>query len=130
MIVVDASAMAELLLQTELGARVEHRLRRDEDLHAPHLLDVEVLSALRQLVRTGEVSAERADDAIDDLQLVRLARHGHEDLLPRVWELRDKLTADDAVYVALTEALDATLVTCDRALGAATSAARIDVIAD
>jgi predicted nucleic acid-binding protein len=129
-IVVDASAMTELLLQTDLGTRVERRLLRDEDLHAPHLLDVEVLSALRRLVRTGEVASERAEDAIDDLQLLRLARHGHEDLLPRVWDLRDNVTAYDAVYVALTEALDATLVTCDRALGAATSAARIEVIVD
>lgn len=130
MIVVDASAMTELLLQTDLGTRVERRLLRDEDLHAPHLLDVEVLSALRRLVRTGEVASERAEDAIDDLQLLRLARHGHEDLLPRVWDLRDNVTAYDAVYIALTEALDATLVTCDRALGAATSAARIEVIVD
>lgn len=130
MIVVDASAMTELLLQTDLGTRVERRLLRDEDLHAPHLLDVEVLSALRRLVRTGEIASERAEDAIDDLQLLRLARHGHEDLLPRVWELRDNVTAYDAVYVALTEALDATLVTCDRGLGAATSAARIEVIVD
>jgi predicted nucleic acid-binding protein len=129
-IVVDASAMTELLLQTDLGTRVERRLLRDEDLHAPHLLDVEVLSALRRLVRTGEVASERAEDAIDDLQLLRLARHGHEDLLPRVWDLRDNVTAYDAVYIALTEALDATLVTCDRALGAATSAARIEVIVD
>jgi predicted nucleic acid-binding protein len=129
-IVVDASAMTELLLQTDLGTRVERRLLRDEDLHAPHLLDVEVLSALRRLVRTGEIASERAEDAIDDLQLLRLARHGHEDLLPRVWELRDNVTAYDAVYVALTEALDATLVTCDRGLGAATSAARIEVIVD
>jgi predicted nucleic acid-binding protein len=90
-IVVDASAMTELLLQTDLGTRVERRLLRDEDLHAPHLLDVEVLSALRRLVRTGEVASERAEDAIDDLQLLRLARHGHEDLLPRVWDLRDNV---------------------------------------
>jgi len=129
-IVLDASAMTELLLQTDLGTRVEHRLLRDEDLHAPHLLDVEVLSALRRLVRTGELAAERAEDAIEDLQLLRLARHGHEDLLPRVWELRDNVTAYDAVYVALTEAMDATLVTCDRALGAAASAQRIEVIVD
>lgn len=119
MIVVDASAMTELLLQTELGERVERRVLIDEDLHAPHLLDVEVVSALRRLVRTGELTADRAEDAIEDLRLLLLARHGHEDLLPHAWELRENITAYDAVYVALAEALDATLVTCDRALGAA-----------
>lgn len=131
MIVVDASAMTELLLQTELGTRVERRLLRDEDLHAPHLLDVEVVSALRRLVRTGELTAPRAEDAVDDLRLLLLARHGHEDLLARAWELRENVTAYDAVYIALAEALDATLVTCDRPLAAARKgAARIEVIAD
>lgn len=130
MIVVDASAMTELLLQTELGERIERRLAQDEDLHAPHLVDVEVVSALRRLVRTGQVSAERAEDAIEDLQLLLLARHAHEDLLSRAWHLRENVTAYDAVYIALAEALDAALVTCDRALAAAKSVATIDVVAD
>src|SRR5262249_55238457 len=131
MIVVDASAMTELLLQTDLGERVERRLLRDEDLHAPQLLDVEVLGALRRLVRTGEVSVERAEDAVEDLQLLLLARHGHEDLRARAWDLRENITAYDGVYVALAEALDATLVTCDRPLGSAPRGrARIEVIAD
>ena len=73
MIVVDASAITELLLQTELGIRVERRIYRDDDdLHAPHLLDVEVLSALRRLVRGDEVLAERAEEAIEDLGLLRI----------------------------------------------------------
>jgi predicted nucleic acid-binding protein len=130
MIVVDASAMTELLLQTGLGGRVERRLLRDENLHAPHVLDVEVLSALRRLVRMGDLPAARAEEAIEDLQLLLLARHGHDDLLPRAWELRQHITAYDAVYVALAEALDAALVTCDRALGAVESAARIEVISE
>jgi predicted nucleic acid-binding protein len=131
MIVLDASAMRELLLQTELGERVERRVLSDEDLHTPHLLDVEVLSALRRLVRTGEVSVERAEDAVEDLRLLLVARHGHEDLLPRAWELRENVTAYDAVYIALAEALDATLVTCDKPLGAAKrTAARIEAISD
>ena len=128
MIVVDASAMTELLLQTSLGERVERRLLEGEDLHAPHLLDVEVASALRRLVRTREVSVERAEEAIEDLQLLRLARHGHDDLLPRAWELRENVTVYDGVYIALAEALDATLVTCDRPLAAARTSARIDVL--
>lgn len=130
MIVVDASAITELLLQTELGARVERRIRQDDDdLHAPHLLDVEVLSALRRLVRAGEVDVDRAADAIEDLALLRIIRHAHLDLATRAWELREHVTAYDAVYLALAESLDATVVTCDRPLGAAPGhTARIDVI--
>lgn len=130
MIVVDASAITELLLQTALGTRVERRVYRDdEDLHAPHLLDVEVLSALRRLVRAGEVRAERAEEAIEDLGLLRVIRHSHLDLATRAWELRRNFTAYDAVYLALAESLDATMVTCDRPCGAAPGhSARIEVI--
>jgi predicted nucleic acid-binding protein len=119
-IVVDASAVTELLLQTELGTRVERRIyRNDDDLHAPHLLDIEVLSALRRLVRTRQVAAERANEAIDDLGMLRIIRHGHLDLAHRAWELRQILTAYDAIYVALAESLDAAIVTCDRPFAAA-----------
>ena len=130
MIVVDASAITELLLQTDLGVRVEQRLYRDEgDWHAPHLLDVEVASALRRLVRSRELSSQRAEEAIVDLGLLRIVRHGHLDLAARAWELRQNVTAYDAMYVALAESLDATVVTCDRALGAGRgSAARVEVI--
>ena len=130
MIVVVASAITEFLLQTKLGTRVEQRLYRDgDDLHAPHLLDVEVLSALRRLVQTHEVSAERAADAVDDLALLRIVRHGHVDLATRAWELRDNFTAYDAMYLALAEALAATVVTCDAPFAAARGhSARIEVI--
>ena len=132
MIVVDASAIAELLLQTELGTRVEQRLYRGdsaEDLHAPHLLDVEVLSALRRLVRRKQVLAERAEQAIEDLGLLRVIRHGHVDLANRAWDLRQNSTVFDAMYLALAESLDATLVTCDGPLGAAPGhSARVEVI--
>jgi predicted nucleic acid-binding protein len=130
MIVVDASAITELLLQTELGTQVERRLYRDdEDLHAPHLLDVEVLSALRRLVRAGEVPLRRAEEAIEDLGLLRVTRHGHLDLASRVWDLRQNVTAYDAVYLALAESLAAPVVTCDRPLRAAAGhSARIEVI--
>ena len=129
MIVVDASAITELLLQTELGTRIEQRLYRDDgDLHAPHLLDVEVVSALRRLVHSGEVGPARAEDAIEDLGLLRLTRHGHLDLAARAWELRQNCTAYDAMYLALAEALEATVVTCDRPLGSAPGhSARVEV---
>ena len=130
MIVVDASALLEFLLQTSLGARVEVRLFRDEDeLHAPHLVDVEVVQGLRRLVRTGEVSSSRADEAIADLTDFDLHRHPHLDLLSRAWKLRDNISAYDAMYVALAEAIEAPIVTCDGPLGKAPGhSARIEVI--
>ena len=131
MIVVDASAILEWLLQTPLGARVEVRLFRDGDeLHAPHLLDVEIVQGLRRLVRTGEVSALRAAEAIADLTDFDVHRHAHSDLLARAWKLRDNITAYDAMYVALAEAIDAPIVTCDAPLARAPGhRARIEVIA-
>ena len=130
MIVVDASALLEFLLQTPLGARVEARLFRDADeFHAPHLLDVEVVQGLRRLVRTGEVFPVRAEEAIADLTDLDLHRHPHLDLLSRTWTLRDNLSAYDALYVALAEAIDAPLVTCDGPLATTPGhAVRIEVI--
>ena len=130
MIVVDASALLEFLLQTPIGTRVEARLfRKDDELHAPHLVDVEVTQGLRRLVRAGEVSAVRAADAIADLADLDLHRHPHLDLLTRAWKLRENVTAYDAMYVALAEALDAPIVTCDTPLAKAPGhRARIEVI--
>jgi predicted nucleic acid-binding protein len=113
-IVVDASAMLEFLLQTPLGARVETRLFRDgEEFHSPHLVDVEVTQGLRRLVRSGEITAARAADALADLVDLDLHRHVHLDLLARAWQLRENVTVYDAMYLALAEALDATVITCD-----------------
>ena len=130
MIVVDSSALLEFLLQTPRGARVEARLFRGEDeLHAPHLLDVEVVQGLRRLVRTGEVSSTRANEAIADLTDLDLHRHAHLDLLGRAWKLRDNITAYDAMYIALAEAIQAPIVTCDHPLAKAPGhRARIEAI--
>jgi predicted nucleic acid-binding protein len=129
-IVVDASALLEFLLQTSIGVRVEERIFRDADeLHAPHLVDVEVVQGLRRLVRMGEVSSGRADEAIVDLADLDLHRHPHVDLLGRAWKLRDNVSAYDAMYVALAEALEATVVTCDRPMAKAPGrGTRIEVI--
>ena len=130
MIVVDASALLEFLLQTPLGTRVEARLFRDRDeFHSPHLADVEVTQGLRRLVRTREVSPDRAAEAISDLADFDLHRHAHLDLLTRAWKLRENMTAYDAVYVALAEALEAPIVTCDAPLAKAPGhRAHIEVI--
>lgn len=130
MIVVDASALLEFLLQTPVGRRIEARLVRDrEELHAPHLIDVEIVQGLRRLVRTGELSSARAGEAITDLADLDLTRHGHLDLLSRAWTLRENVTAYDAIYLALAEALGAPMVTCDGPLAKAPGhRARVEVI--
>ena len=120
MIVLDASAAADWLLQTPQGLRIERRIfSRNESLHAPHLIDVEVAQVLRRLVREGKVSGNRAAQVIQDLVDLRITRYPHFVLLPRIWQLRNNLSAYDAAYVALAEELDATLVSRDSGLSAA-----------
>lgn len=114
MIVLDASAVLELLLGTPVGRKVAERIAdRALGLHAPHLIDVELAQALRRYVRAGEIDEDSAALALEDLRALDMERHSHEPLLERVWGLRQNLTAYDAAYVALAEALDARLLTCD-----------------
>lgn len=120
MIVLDASAAVDWLLQTDSGLRIETRIySRGESLHAPHLLDIEVAHVLRRLVREGTVLSARADQAIDILQELRLTRYPHSVFLPQIWRLRHNLSAYDAAYVALAEELGATLLTRDARLASA-----------
>lgn len=120
MIVVDASAVLETLLRTPAAAAVDRQLFAGrQTLHAPHLLDVEVAQVLRRYAAAGQIDDERGRDALSDLADFPLRRYAHDFLLPRVWELRSNLTAYDAVYVALAEALDASLLTRDRRLATA-----------
>ena len=115
----------ELLLNTPAGQAVARRIADpDLALHAPHLLDVEVAQALRRYVRDGDLDSAAAEAALGDLRALDLRRHAHEPLLGRVWTLRNNLTAYDAVYVALAEALDAALLTCDGRLTRAPGAAK------
>jgi predicted nucleic acid-binding protein len=128
-IVLDASAAIDWLLQTPAGQRIEERIyTRGESLHAPHLLDLEVEQTLRRLMRESTVSAHRADEAIRDLLDLRIARYPHFVLLPRIWHHRHNLSAYDAAYVALAEELDAPLITRDRGIPVASGHnARVEV---
>lgn len=130
MIVVDASAVLETLLRTPAARAVERRLfDPSETLHAPYLLDVEVAQVVRRYAANGEIDDGRGRAALADLADFPLHRYPHDFLLPRVWDLRNNLTAYDAVYVALAEALDATLLTRDKRLaGAPGHQARIELV--
>lgn len=120
MIVVDASALVDVLLRTPAAERIETRLFGSrQSLAAPHLLDIEVAHALRRYAAVGDLDDERGRAALADLADFPLRRYSHDFLLPRVWALRNNLTAYDAVYVALAEALEASLLTHDRRLAAA-----------
>ena len=120
MIVVDASALLEVLLLTPAAKAVEDRLfAPHQTLHAPHLLDVEIAQVIRRYAANGDIDDERGRMALADLADLPLRRYPHDFLLPRIWDLRNNLTAYDAAYVALAEALDAPLLTRDRRLAAA-----------
>jgi predicted nucleic acid-binding protein len=129
MIVLDASAAIDWLLQTPAGQRIENRIySRNETLHAPHLLDLEVAQVLRRLVQQGAVPVRRADEAVRDLLDLRINRYAHFVLLPRIWQLRHNFSAYDAAYIVLAEKLGGALVTRDRRLAAPTShAATVEV---
>jgi predicted nucleic acid-binding protein len=106
MLVLDASAVTELLLGREPAGRIAALIEsHDHDMHAPHLIDIEVLSALRGLVARGMLTPSRAEDAVRDLIDLRIERYPHLGLLERSWQLRNDLSAYDASYVALGEAL-------------------------
>jgi predicted nucleic acid-binding protein len=124
MIVLDASAAVDWLLQTVAGKRVERRIfANNQTLHAPHLLDLEVTQVFRRLAREGTVSAARAEEAIDDLLDLRITRYPHSMFLPRIWQLRHNFSAYDAAYLVLAETLGAVLITRDNRLASASGIA-------
>lgn len=120
MIVVDASAVVAVLLNTDAGRRVAELISSPaESLHAPQLLDIEVLQVFRRHVSSGAVTAERGATGVAALGQLDITRYGHEELRPRIWALRQNVTAYDAAYIAVAEALDAPLLTLDARLAAA-----------
>lgn len=128
--VIDASLLLEVLLKTALGTRHSDRiLRANDSLHAPHLIDVEVVQVLRRLALAGELEPERAADALQMLADLPLVRHEHTPLAARMWELRASMTAYDAAYIALAEGLPGQLLTCDGRLGRAHGhSARVELL--
>jgi predicted nucleic acid-binding protein len=130
MIVVDASALVEVLLNTSAGSLIEQRLfAGNETLHAPHLLDLEIAHVLCRYAMIGVIDPARGLQALEDLSDMAVTRYPHDLFLSRIWDLRNNITAYDAAYIALAEALAAPLVTRDAALvSAAGHHARIELI--
>jgi predicted nucleic acid-binding protein len=116
MLVVDTSAVLEAIAALDPAPGLIERLAQDGDLHGPHLIDTELLHALRRLNINDQISNERAEDARSDFAELALVRYPHQPLNDRVWELRNNVTAYDATFIALAEALSAPLVTCDARL--------------
>jgi predicted nucleic acid-binding protein len=117
MLIVDASCLYEVVADTVQAEQVRERLARDTDHAAPHLIDAEVLGIIRRDYMLGRLDRTAAHQAVDDLRAWPGERFGHRGLLDRAWELRDIVRTWDALYVALAEALDATLLTLDERLG-------------
>jgi len=116
-IVLDASAVVELVLGLPRALTVAARLRAvDQTLHAPHLLSAEVAQVVRRFERRGHVGANRGAEALTDYVDMDIEYYDHVPFMDRVWQLRANLTAYDALYVALAEALDAPLLTTDSRL--------------
>jgi predicted nucleic acid-binding protein len=130
MIVVDASALLEVLLRTPAAEALEDRLfALGQTLHAPYLINIEVAQVVRRHAAAGEINTERGREDVADFADLPLRRYEHGILLPRIWELRHNLTAYNAAYVALAEALGATLLTRDKRLAVASShRAQIEVV--
>ena len=112
--VVDASAVIQALLKRTL-----REIQDGRSLHAPSLIDIEVLHVLRRMSLGGVLDEVRASEAVLDFADLRMDRFPHEGLIPRIWTLRNNFTAYDAAYVALAELLESPLITCDAHLARA-----------
>lgn len=117
LIVVDASVLAPALLDDgAIGERARAALEDHSSIHAPQLLFAELLSRARRVHRSKLADASRCERALLRATQLPLVTHGHESLLPQVWHLRDRCSAYDALYVALSQIFDATLLTADARL--------------
>ena len=129
MLIVDASCLYEVVADTARSEQVRERLALDTDQAAPHIIDAEVLGIIRRDLMLGRLDRTAANQAVDDLRDWPAERFGHRLLLERAWELHDRVRTWDALYVALTEALDGTLLTLDQRLGRVTGLdCRVEVL--
>lgn len=129
MAVIDASAVVELLINGSRGQRLRVRLAREDSIEAPHLIDAELLHALRRFSRRGKASVAWCERALDQWKRLPVDRYGHHLLLDRIWALRHNVSAYDAAYVALAEARSTVLLTADHRLaGAPGLKGRIELI--
>jgi predicted nucleic acid-binding protein len=119
MLVVDASCLYEAVADTAQAERIRGRLAADTDHAAPHIVDAEVLGVIRRHHLAGALDGTAARQAVEDLADWPGERYGHRPLLIRAWELRATVRSWDALYVALAEALGATLLTTDARLASA-----------
>lgn len=125
MIVVDASSVLAVLINGPAATRLRARMFAEtESLHAPHLIDIEVMHVLRRWFLTGQMTLARAQEAIALFRLMPIERYSHEILLERIWQHRSNLTAYDAAYVALAETLESVVVTVDAKLAGAPGLSR------
>lgn len=113
MIVVDTSALVDLMLESPPNAALIGRFDNVTEMHAPHLIDVEFLSVLRRLASLGSLTVDQAELSLRKFGQLPLHRYPHGALSTRVWQLRHSFTAYDGQYVALAEILKLPLVTCD-----------------
>lgn len=116
MLVVDASCLFEVVAATPAASAIRHALASDEEQLAPHLIDVEVFGVIRKYLELGRLDRTAAAQAVDDLRDWPGERVDHRPLLQRAWELRSSVRGADAMYVALAETMDATLLTTDARL--------------
>lgn len=125
MIVIDASAVLAVLINGPAAPRLRARMFAEaQSLHAPHLIDIEVIHVLRRWFLTGQMTLARAQEAIELFRLMPIERYSHEILLERIWQHRANLTAYDAAYVALAETLESVVLTVDAKLAGAPGLSR------
>lgn len=129
MIVIDASLALDLALVRRGAGSLIDRAEAAGRLSAPEIIDLEIMQALRRLARLKAISAARADAALDIFRSLPIERYSHFPLAPRIWALRENLTAYDAAYFALAELLDAPLWTRDaKYLSVPLHSAKVEVI--
>lgn len=119
MLVTDAGVWVRTLVDEAPGDPIRRRLIDEGFVAAPALIDLEFANVLRGLLTRRSITPSAAESALAEFMQAPINRHSHEPLMPRVWELRHNLTAFDAAYVALAEALGADLLSIDRRIAGA-----------